>query len=522
MNLIDDPLVVQPGTIAATTTSCLPSDCGDNSTDYEVIVNGYQLQKFNADRLGFVVRFPDTNVTFPASRFSIQTSYSLLTSIGDSVLFRESPPITSISPTLGQRGTRVVIEGDNLEGYGEGTKNISRVVIGGSPANISYYNATHIFARLNSGVPNSTSIRINTTQTISRLVNDVFDGPYTYSNDLWTQLEDGVVTELLPPAAQIGKTLTICGERLLGGGNIVIAMSIAGQTVVIFSELRPNQNSGEASECINATVPDIPNPQDRVSGSIVIEADTGALVESLNNTTFTYANITSINPTQGQVGTEVTITGIELLSGYSDLEPTVYLADIEATVLNASGDTVLVRVEYPGIFRSSGSENFLSPNKTGDVVVTVTRDDQNYNVSMSDGWTYLVVGVIEQVKPDFGQIGTRINITGIYLGYGSNLRQALIGNATATIVSHTDTVVILDAPDVPFLGFVDIVLVSDSGARVSRDQAFEYRERGIITGLNPSSGQTGTIGISEVIEIYPYTLNSIDKHSYAEYVRTKL
>ena len=508
VNLIADPLVVQPGTIATTrTSSCLPPDCGDNSTDYEVIVNGHQLQKFFADRLGFVVRFPDTNVSFPPSPFSIQTSYSLLTSTGDRVMFVGPPPIASISPTMGQRGTKVVIDGNKLGGYGEGTKNISRVVIGGSPANISYSNTTHIFARLNSGVPNSTSIRINTTQTISRLGDYVFDGPYAYSNALWTQLEDGVVTELLPPAAQIGKTLTICGERLLGGGNTVTAISIAGQTVVFFSEVGPNQNLGGPSECINATVPDIPNPQDIVSGSIVIEADTGALVESLNNTTFTYANITSINPTQGQVGTEVTITGIELLSGYSDLEPIVFLSDVEATVLSASGDTVIVRVEDPGSFHSNGSGNFLSPDRTGDVVVTVIRDGQDYNVYMSDGWTYLEAGVIEQVKPEFGQIGTRINITGTNLRYGSYLSRALIANTTAAIISHTDTSVVLDAPDVPFLGFVDIVLVSDNGARVSRDQAFEYRERGIITGLNPSSGQTGTIGISEVIEIYPYTLN---------------
>ena len=490
---MDDPLVVQPGTVAATETSCLPFNCGDNSTDYEVIANGHQLEKFDADRLGFVVRFPDTDVTFQPSFFLIQTSYSLLNSTGDRVMFRESPPITSISPTMGQRGTRVVIEGENLEGYGEGTIDISRVVIGGSPATITLSNSTHVFARLNSGTPNSTSIGINTTQTISRLSPDfINDGPYTYSDDLWTQLEDGVVTELLPPAAQIGKSLTICGERLLGGGNIVTEMTIAGQTVVTFGEVGPNQNPGGPPECINATVPDIPNPQGRVSGSILIEADTGALVESQNNIAFTYANIASVNPSQGQVGTEVTISGIELLSGYSDLEPTVYLSDVEATVSSASGDTVIVRVEDPG---PSGSGNFLSPNTTGDVVVTVTQNGQEYTVSMSDGWTYLEAGIIEQVEPGFGQIGTRITITGTnLLGYGSTLDQALIGNATATIISYSDTVVVLDAPDVSVLRSVDIVLVSDNGARVSRDQAFEYRERGIITGLNPFSGQIGTIG----------------------------
>lgn len=496
--LSDDPLIVQPGTVAATVRSaCLPDDCGDNSTDYEVIVNGHQLQKVvPATRRGFVVRFPDTNVTFPATEISIQTFYSLLTISGVDVMFRKAPPITSVSPSMGQRGTRVVIQGEDLLGYGEGIKNISRVEVGGSPANISYWNATHIFARLNSGTANSTSIRINTTQDISRL-DKVHDGPYTYSNNLWTQLEDGVVTELLPPAAQIGEVLSICGERLLGGGNNVTTISMAGQMVVIFSEVRPYQNLGRPSECITATVPDIPNPQNIVNGSIVIEADTGALVESLDNTTFTYAHITTINPTQGQVGTEVTITGIELLSGYRGLTPTVYLSDVKATVINASRDTVIVRVENPSPFQPTGSGNFLSPITTGDVVVSVTRDGQDYNVSMSDGWTYLEAGVIEQVEPGYGQIGTRITINGTnLLGYGSNLSQALIGNITATIISNTDTIVVLEAPDIPVLGFVDIVLVSDNGARVSREQAFEYLEKGTITSLNPSSGQIGTRGKS--------------------------
>ena len=476
-----------------TMTTCLPPECGDNSTDYDVIVNGQVLQKHpSSDDLFFAVRFPDTNVSYPSVELFIQTFYSLLAS-GVAVSFQVSPPINSITPSMGQRGTRVVIESDNLLGFGEGDITFKRVLVGNRSADIDMAssNMTHILARISSDEIDSTCsscVIVNTTQSIDGVG---YDGPYTYSDTLWTQLEDGIVTEILPPAVQIGGTLRICGERLLGGGSSVSSISIAGQNVVL-SDMTPNPNSDNNTECIEAVVPDIPNPENGVSGDIIIEADTGALVENLPDIIFTYATITAVNPAEGQVGTEVTITGVELLSGYSDLEPTVFLSGVEATVLSAASNSVSVRVEDAGIIGSGETPLF---NMAGDVVVTVTRDGRDFSVSMTDGWTYLESGQIEQVEPEFGQYGTRITLRGTnLLGYGPGLRDAMIGNVSAVVLFTSSSVVELEAPDISFIGLVDIVLESENGAVVSLPEAFEYRERGVITGLNPTSGQNGTFG----------------------------
>ena len=477
-----------------TSNACLPPECGDNSTDYKVIVNGQELQKVGeSSDIFFAVRFPDTNVSYPSMELFIRTFYSLVPT-GATVSFQESPPITSITPSMGQRGTRVVIEGENLLGFGHGDITFERVWVGHKGADIDMTNSdtTHIFARISSDETDascSSCVIVNTTQ---RIDGTEYDGPYTYSDTLWTQLEDGVVTELFPPAVQIGGALRICGERLLGGGSSVLSVSIVGQNVETFSGVTPNPNSDDSTECIEAIVPNVPSPENGVSGSIIIEADTGAIVENLADVIFTYATITNVDPPEAQVGTEVTITGVELLSGYSGLQPTVFLSGIEATVLTVETNRVTVRVEDPGII---GSGDFPLFDLAGDVVITVTRDGQDYSVSMTDGWTYLESGQIEQVEPAFGQFGTIITLRGTNLiGYGTALRVAMIGNASAGILSISSSVVELEAPDISFLGLVDIVLESNNGAIVSLSEAFEYRERGNITNLSPPTGQNGTFG----------------------------
>ena len=448
------------------------------------------LQELETLHNSFVVRLPDTDTDFENSEIFIQTFYSNL-STGESVNFRRSLPITAITPTQGQRGTRVIIEGENLLGFGFGDISLNRVVIGSSEAeiDISRSNSTHIYTRVDSGIPGSSLVAVNTTQTIS---GTDYDGPYTYSSSLWTQLEDGVVSQIVPPAAQINTTVRLCGQRLLGGGTSIVNITIAEQEVEYFDQVMQTEGS---TECIEVRVPDVMNPEDIEPGRVMIESNTGAVVETLSNISFSYAVITSVSPGRGQVGTEVTITGIGLLSGYPDLLPTVSLAGVEATFVSSSSETIIVRAADPSAIFGSGGSGLV--NTFGDVVVTVTQNNTDFHVCLPSSWEYLELGVIQLVQPDFGQLGTRITLTGTnLLGYGSGLREARVGDTPAEVVSEADDVVVINAPDVLNLGRVGIVLESDNSAIVQLDSAFEYRARGEITSLNPTVGQNGTFGES--------------------------
>jgi hypothetical protein len=482
-NLLGELQTVQPGTVLATSGACLPPVCGDNSTNYEVVLAGNTLQELQANSFEFIVRLPDTDTDYDNVELFIQTLYSQLSTTAK-VNFRRSPSIDSISPDTGQRGTRVVIEGENLLGFGHGTIEFSQVSIGGTNAMIDpRSNSTHIFARVLSGIAGSNSVAVNTTQRINGVE---YDGPYTSSVSRWTQLEDGLVSEIIPPAAKINATINLCGERLLGGGASVADITIAEQQVEIFGDL---VLSGGLSECIEIRVPNVSNPEN-ATGGVTIESDAGAIVESSSNIIFTYAVITDVTPSSGQVGTEVTISGIGLLSGYADLTPSVFLADVEATLLTSSPERIVVRVQDPSTSGSGGSE-FM--NITGDTVITVTRDSSEFSVSLADSWEYLEPGVIELVQPVFGQFGTRITLTGTnLLGYGSSLREARVDGVTAVIVSQTNNEVVIEAPDIETLGRVSIVLEANNRALVRLDDAFEFRERGVVLDLDPPSGQNGT------------------------------
>ena len=484
--------IVQPGSVLATDSTCLPPTCVDNSTSYEVLLAGITLQQLQANSVSFVVRLPDTDMDYDNAEIVIQTFYSqLLTNAR--VNFRRSPPITSITPNRGQRGTRVVIEGQNLLGFGQDSREFSQVLIGSTNAGIdsTQSNSTHIFARVASGTAGSNTVAVNTTQTLRGVE---YDGPYTFSDSLWTQLEDGLVSEIIPPAAQINATISLCGERLLGGGSGVASITLAREKVEVFGDLMQSEG------CIEVRVPYVLNPEGATPGRVTLESDTGAIVESPSDIIFTYAVITNISPSAGQVGTEVTISGIGLLSGYPDLSPSVFLSGTEATVTSSSSENIVIRVQNPEIDSMSGSASGVGSGGReilGDTVITVTRDDTEFSVSLAESWEYLDPSVIELVVPDFGQFGTRITLTGTnLLGYGTSLREVRVDGSPAVIVSQTNSEVVIDAPDIQTLGRVSIVLEANNGALVSLDEAFEYRERGTIMGLDPASGQNGTFGKS--------------------------
>ena len=492
---------VQPGTVIVS-MGCLPPECGDNSTNYDILVSEQQLQRIDGDNLFFVARFPATINVSTMVPVIIRSQYSDLFSTSQSTVNIFAPfPIDSVTPSTGQKGTIVEIRGSNLFGRGAGTIVLSRVVLGSSAAEImDGASSTLIRVRVNSGDPGSTSLIINTTQTVTASGTSYRnDGPYTHNNSIWTQLEDGEVVEIVPLAAQPGVNISVIGERLLGGGTEIESISIAGQIVAYFSSVQSKSN--DSMEYMVVTVPGISGDETRLEGRIVITADTGAIIESLPTINFTYAAVLNITPTEGQVGTQVTITGIELLSGY-DVEPVVTLSGIRATVISYNESVVVVRAEDPTAqFMMSGSGSGVSEdinitNITGDVRLIVSRgDNESFTVSAEDVWTYREAGEITEVEPEFGQYGTEISLRGSNLfGYGESIMRAQINGTESMIVSQSNSIVVLMAPNLSIVGLVDVVLVSETGAEVRGNQVFEYRERGVIVSVNPPLGQNGTFG----------------------------
>ena len=501
----------QPGTVIFI-EGCFPPTCGDNSTLYSVTVGGIVAELLDDTEFGetkipesqFYIRLGQITTPIPDATVTLVSQYSIEYDSGSSTIdYRLSGNVTSVSPSTGQRGTEVSIAGTNLIGL-EGNLPISlaNVSLGGIQAD-SIINATQTLIRvkITSGMAGLSGLELNSTQ-LSFFSMKPISGPSNTVSGLWTYLDDGSITQLVPPAAQEGATVYVCGSSILGGGTSVSSVSVVGVNLSSFSSGLESLSASELpNECISATVPapSGPLPQE---GVVEVTANTQALVTSADDVSFKYANVSLISPDKGQEYTFVTITGIHLLSGYNETEvgkPTVAFGSKEATVESYTETEIVVQV-----LPSPGEINSLI-----DVRITVTKFGLNFTVELSQGWTYLKPGSITSAEPNFGQSGTRITLNGIYLlGYGVSLDYVSIlgsdssdvdsdAHVNGTLVEFNDTVVVIDMPipvNSDYTGPVDILLVADNGAQIQGGAVFEYMEQGEIIAVLPSEGQRGTYG----------------------------
>ena len=160
-----------------------------------------------------------------------------------------------------------------------------------------------------------------------------------------------------------------------------------------------NNLSAAGSECIRIELPSVQIPDRGISGIVTLVADTGAIVDSIQ--TFSYAEIRSVSPMRGQVGTRVTVTGVSLLSGYNSETPEVYLSGVRANVMSSSSTTIVVQARMPPE-TDQGLSMDLPPNIFGipgpiDIVVdgpfSIT-----FNVSINSSWTYECPGEITLMR----------------------------------------------------------------------------------------------------------------------------
>ena len=163
---------VQPGTVIYTLPgTCLPNDCGDNNTDYNIIVGGLQLERLDiqpaSSSTDFAARFPNFDTPVSGAGVVIHTQYQEF-DILQSLNLELAGNITDVNPRWGQRGTNVVIRGLRLLG-GSRSNEVSGVMVrlGSTAATVTgQISDTEIRVTVNSGTPGIATIRINTTQTI--------------------------------------------------------------------------------------------------------------------------------------------------------------------------------------------------------------------------------------------------------------------------------------------------------------------------------------------------------------------
>ena len=247
-----------------------------------------------------------------------------------------------VTPSQGQDGTGVVITGENFVVPGH---TLQQVLLAGNEAIIVRNSITNtmVVCTVISAPSGNGSVVLNYTS-------GEYNGPTITRNNSWQQLADGVINRIIPGAAATNQTIFACGDRLLGGGNIIVSVLIGSVNAVQFSS---TTYTLENLTCINITLPS------GISGSLPITliADTGAAIRSIVN--INISSVASISRPFGQYGTRVNITGVQLFSNIS--LTTVLLAGVDATIEsydNVSRGWIVARAGRPPLLsRTIVTEN---------------------------------------------------------------------------------------------------------------------------------------------------------------------
>jgi len=185
----------------------------------------------------------------------VVSSSGAVITLADGYTSLEAADIAQVVPSSGQVGTLAEIQGTNMLGGGA---SFSSITLGGADVDV-----------ISDGA-NDTSIHVVVGAAIIAGFGDVVivadTGATATLDDGFEYLRRGNVTSVFPPQGQYGTKVSLAGYGLLGGGDTILSVTLAGvevEEIVSFSD-----------DLIEIIASDgTPG-----SGYITITADSGAII----------------------------------------------------------------------------------------------------------------------------------------------------------------------------------------------------------------------------------------------------
>ncbi len=266
------------------------------------------------------------------------------------------------------------------------------------------------------------------------------------------------IISLSPPSGLPGSDVIITGENF----------DLLSPGYQVFFNGTPAQSSIDSPSEITTDV-----PFQATTGPVTI-VDNGSTITGPDFTVLDIAPvITSISPTIGPVGAQVTISGENF--GVAITEVRVEFNGTEAIVSSIADNELLVTVP-------AGAT-------TGTVTVTLLS---NGNTATGPVFTVQAVSpVINSIDPASGPTGAEVTITGQNFGTVISNVQVDFNGEVATINSLNDTQIVATVPDNATTGPVSVTLLS-SGNSASGPVFTVEDNLPVITSISPTSGPIGT------------------------------
>lgn len=295
-----------------------------------------------------------------------------------------TPHITGISPSSGHRGDQITITGTGF-GTSQGSGN---VWLGSTYGTVVSWSDTQVVA----------SIAAAATSGVAQI----------YQNGVWSNTSSLTVipfqiTSISPSSGRAGDNITITGTAFgstQGSGNVWLGSTYG--TVVSWSDTQ-----------VVATI---------VSGasSGVAQIYQYATWSNAISLTVVTPNITSISPSSGRAGDQITINGTGF--GASQGGGNVWLGSTYGTVVSWSDTQVVASI--------------VSGATSG-----VAQIYQNGVWSNTSSLT-VITPHITSISPTHGPSGTQITFTGTGFGSSQGSGNVWLGSTYGTVVSWSDTQVV--------------------------------------------------------------------------------
>jgi YD repeat-containing protein len=422
------------------------------------------------------------------------------------------PSLSSLSPTTGNEGTSVTINGSN---FGS-AQNTSTVTFNGTVASPSAWSSGSITVPVPAGASSGNVVVTVNGQGSNGLLFTILRPPVissvsptigafntdvliTGSNFGVTQGSNSVtfngtpgtpklwsptsIVVPLPAAATSGNIVVNAAGQASNGVAFTVQPTMTsvsplfgqvGTTVTITgSNFGPTQGSSTITFNGTPATPSAwsslaitaPVPAGATTGPISITVN-GQTVSSGNFIIAVQPNITGVSPTSGNAGTSVTISGANFGNGAGS---GVTFNGVSGTPTSWSDGSIVVPVPAAA--------------SSGNIVVTV-------NGLASNGVAFTVPNptpVITSISPASGPVGTTVTITGN--NFGTTPGSITFNGTTATQTSWNNGSIVVPVPAGATTGNVVVTV----GGQASNGQLFTVTASPpVITSLSPAAGAAGT------------------------------
>lgn len=342
--------------------------------------------------------------------------------------------VTGVSPASAAVGSQITITGTGFHSA-QGSGFV--YLYPNRQASVVSWSDTQIVATVPSGV---------TTGPVEVWVNG-----QSSNSDVVLNMPSPVVSSLSPTMGSAGTQVTITGHDFGSTqGSSTLKFNTASGTIVNWSDTQ-----------IVAAVPNA-----ATSGPVLVSE--GGVTSNQNiNFTVPAPQITSISPSSGPIGTQVTING----SGFQVAQGSnsIHFYGGSAPTINSWSDTQIIAT-------------VSNSTTTGPVNVSVNGVSSNQNIVFE-----VPAPVVTGIVPSRGPIGTQVQINGSGFGATQSDSTIVFANTAATVVSWSDTQIIATVPPV-FTSAAKVTV----GAVASNSNIYFTIPPPQITSISPASGVVST------------------------------